>query len=469
MLYDLLFGNASARATGKRPQTGALGRRRLHVEPLEDRRMLSGVHSALALNLSPATPDPTTITWTSTSGSSVYGQKVTLVADVTTTGTGPVTGIVDFFNNGGTKPIGKAPVLATGEADFATGKLPLGSDVITATYVGNATFASSTTSASVTQKVAAASTTTVLYAFPNPTGYGQKTLLTATVSPVSPSMGKPTGTVTFDLVTDPSNTQTLTPLGTSNVGPCGVASLQTSALPLNGAGDVIEAVYTPANGNFTGSTSPTVTEVVNKGQPKVGISLPSTTTRPITSGESLTFTATVSAGGYAFPVVFPFGCGLATSDGTPATGLPDPVAPNGDVNFYDGTTLLNTGGPIALVGGKATFTTTTLPVGLNAISVQYLGDANYLTGSSRTLYVCVTTSTATTETTSTASSKTSCTIAAGGFAIAMAGGSGSTTAYSIAASGCTGSTNSSGASASTIAQAVASVFSALGACPKLPV
>ena len=167
--------------------------------------------AALALKLStvtPATVQPTTITWTSTGGSSVYGQKITLAADVTTTGTGPVTGVVDFFNNGGTKPIGSAPVLATGKADLVTGKLPLGSDAITATYVGNATFASSTTTATVTQTVAVASTTTVLYAFPNPTGYGQKTFLTAVVSPVSPSTGRPTGTVTFDLVTEsrgPSN------------------------------------------------------------------------------------------------------------------------------------------------------------------------------------------------------------------------------------------------------------------------
>ena len=227
---------------------------------------------------------------------------------------------------------------------------------------------------------------------------------------------------------------------------------------------MIEAVYTPANGNFTGSTSPTATEVVNKGQPKVGISLPSTTAKPITAGESLTFTVTVSAGGDAFPVVFPCIFGLMPSGGTPATGLPNPVAQTGQVNFYDGTTLLNTTAPIALVNGTATFTTTTLPVGLNAISVQYLGNTNYLTGSSRKLYVHVGTSTTTTTTTT---SKTDSTT----------GNTGSTT-------GCPGSTTGSGqtgggatkvattllaAGRSVAAEAVATVLSKFDVFPKVQV
>ena len=401
MLYDFLFGNAKARVTRKRPRKGALRQRRFRVEPLEDRRMLSGVsvtglsllakpiHSATVHAAADPTPSPTTATWTSTNGSSVYGQKITLAVDVTTTGTGPVTGFVNFYN--GTTKLGRAPVLATGEADLTTGKLPVGVDSsITATFVANAKFATSTTT-DLTETVAAASTTTVLYAFPNPTGYGQMTLLTAMVSAVSPSSATPAGTVAFDLVTGPSGSPTLTSLGTSKVGFSGLATLATDALPLSPtAGDVIEAVYNipSTNSNVIGSTSKTVTVIVNQAQPQVSVSLPSTTTRPITSGESLTFTATVSAGGlgYAFPLMYPGGNAfplvspgicvlLPWGGGTPATGLPDPAAPTGSVEFLDGTTVLATV-PLTTVStstsSTATYTTSSLIVGLHAISVVYL-------------------------------------------------------------------------------------------------
>jgi hypothetical protein len=174
--------------------------------------------------------------------------------------------------------------------------------------------------------------------------------------------------------------------------------------------------------------------------------------------------------------MYPLNCGILPwgGGGTPATGLPDPVAPTGSVEFLDGTTVLATE---PLVNGTATYTTSTLAVGLHAISVDYLlGDANYLPGNSRTLYVCVTTP---------GSGTSSPTGNTGGYTGSTTGNTG----------GCTGSTTVNGlapgnvqngggtgncavplvvggassASASGNAQAVASAFSKLGAFPKIRV
>jgi hypothetical protein len=68
---------------------------------------------------------------------------------------------------------------------------------------------------------------------------------------------------------------------------------------------------------------------------------------PSTFGQSVTFTATVTA-----------------TSGTP-TGM---------VTFKDGTTTLGMG---TLSGGKATFTTSTLPVGTHSITALYGGDVNF--------------------------------------------------------------------------------------------
>ena len=59
----------------------------------------------------------------------------------------------------------------------------------------------------------------------------------------------------------------------------------------------------------------------------------------------------------------------ATVNGVPG------VLPTGTVQFVvDG---VNAGGPVALVGGVASFTTATLSVSNHTISAQYAGDTNY--------------------------------------------------------------------------------------------
>src|SRR5439155_23177712 len=67
---------------------------------------------------------------------------------------------------------------------------------LTAVYSGSPNFNTST-SPVVTQVVNPGSTTTSLTSSPNPSNFGQTVTLSATVSPVAPATGVPTGTVTF--------------------------------------------------------------------------------------------------------------------------------------------------------------------------------------------------------------------------------------------------------------------------------
>src|SRR5207253_4560243 len=77
-----------------------------------------------------------------------------------------------------------------------TSALAVGTHSLTVAYSGDLEFSAST-SATVTQTVNLASTTTSLTSTPNPSAVGQAVTLRATVSPVAPATGVPTGSVTF--------------------------------------------------------------------------------------------------------------------------------------------------------------------------------------------------------------------------------------------------------------------------------
>ena len=165
--------------------------------------------------------------------------------------------------------ISAAPVEADGTVQFTTSNFPVGTDVITATFRGNADFASSTSATPLSQTVTPANTTTVLTASPNPSTFGQTVLLMANVSVTAPGRGWANGTVTFEEVAADNTTTTL---GTAQVICFGRAVFTTNTLAIGNY--TIEAVFNPGNGNFITSTSNTVTEVVNQGTPKVKLSTP---------------------------------------------------------------------------------------------------------------------------------------------------------------------------------------------------
>ena len=169
----------------------------------------------------------------------------------------------------------------------------------------------------------------------NPSALGQAVTFSATVKPAS-GTGTPTGTVTFN--------HGATVLGTGTLSG-GTATFTTSAL--TGGTHSITAVYS-GDANFAGSTSPILTQTVNK-----GTSSTSLTSSNISSnrGAAVTFTATVTSS---------------------ATGTP-----TGTVTFQDGSSMLGTG---TLSGGKATFATSGLGTGAHSITAIYGGDTNF-TGS----------------------------------------------------------------------------------------
>jgi hypothetical protein len=276
----------------------------------------------------------TTTALTASPNPSASGQFVTFTATVTPALTGTATGTVTFKN--GTTAIGTT-TLSGGVAKFSTKTLTVGSHSITATYNG-ATYFTTSTSAAVTQVVENATTTTLVSSL-NPAKFGQFVKFTATIT--STSSGTPTGTVTFKNGT--------TVLGTSNMSG-GAASLFINTLAVGT--HPITAVYS-GNATFSTSTSAVLSQVVNKAGSTTKVV---SSANPSTSGETVTFTATVKS----------------TTTGTPA----------GSVNFMDGTTKLGTR---ALSGGVAAFSTSTLSTGTHSITAVYVGNFDYTTSTSAVL------------------------------------------------------------------------------------
>jgi hypothetical protein len=282
----------------------------------------------------------TTTTVTSSANPSVYRQLVTFTATVSpSAGPGTPTGTVTF-KDGST--VLSTATLSGGSATYQTSTLTLGSHSITVVYGGDASFSGST-SAVLTQAVNQDPSVVSVSSSANPAVFGQSVTFTATVQAGAPGSGTPTGTVTFK---DGS-----TVLGTATLS-AGSATFSTHTLTVGG--HAITVSY-GGDSNFTGGTSPTLTETVNQD--------PTTTTltsslNPSAPGQSVTFTATVAAN-------------------SPGAGMP-----TGQATFSDGGTVLAT---ITLSGGSASFTTSTLALGSHSITVAYGGDTNFAASGSSVL------------------------------------------------------------------------------------
>lgn len=273
---------------------------------------------------------PTTATTTALTASpnpALQGQSVTLTATVTNPSGGTPTGNV-VFEDGSTALA--TITLSNGVASYNTSALPLGYNNLTALYQGDSKYSGST-SAPVNEDVQLG-TTTVLASAPNPSTYNQPITFTATVS--SNSGTPPDGeTVTFKTPTSVLGT------GVLNKGVC---NLTTGALPAGN--NSVTAIY-PGDEYLAQSQSKAVKQKVSKA---------STTTtlvsseNPSTSGEAVTFTATVTA----------------QLGGTIV----------GPVSFYDGATKLKT---VAVSGGGAAFTTSKLAVGNHSITAKYKGNRDF--------------------------------------------------------------------------------------------
>jgi hypothetical protein len=198
---------------------------------------------------------------------------------------------------------------------------------------------------------AAVSTNVVVSSSVNPALFGQSVTFTATISAQGSGNGTPTGTVQF--VTDGSAVGGPVSVSTQN----GVTTASFTIDTLGIGVHTITALYS-GDGKFLSSTgSLSGGEVVNK---PVTTTTLSSSINPSLSGQSVTFTATVS--------VQNLGNGTLTGmvqfqiDGT---------------NFGNPVPLNSSGGP-----ATATISTTSLPVGNHVITAFYIGDSNYQASSS---------------------------------------------------------------------------------------
>jgi hypothetical protein len=161
---------------------------------------------------------PTTSTvLTSSLNPSIYGQKVTWTATVTSSGSVTPTGTIKFTWSGHT--IGSATLNSSGVATLTRSNLNAATYPLTAVYPGDAANLGST-SAVLNQVVLQTTSKARLTSSPNPSTQGQAVTFTATIT--SPTV-IPTGPVTFTAGT--------TVLGTAQLGG-GKAKLVISSLPV---------------------------------------------------------------------------------------------------------------------------------------------------------------------------------------------------------------------------------------------
>ncbi|WP_340384423.1 Ig-like domain repeat protein [Streptomyces sp. SS7] len=283
----------------------------------------------------------TTTTVSSSPDPSVVGQPVTFTATVVplAPGTGTPTGTVTFSFGDGTTPV--TATVTDGAATVTRAYTARSGSpyTVTATYGASPDFAGS--SGTDTQTVNPASTTTTVSSSPNPSVVGQPVTFTATVAPVAPGAGTPTGTITFDFgdgttpvtATLANGTATATrPYTTRSSGPFTVTATYNGSSSFAGSG---------GTGPHTVNRAQSATTVVSSPDPS----------RP---GQDATVTATVTA--------VPPGAGTPTGSVTFTIGNRSPIT-------------------LPLVNGTADTTTNTLSVGTHPITVAYTGSSNFASSS----------------------------------------------------------------------------------------
>ncbi|MEI7847464.1 MAG: sortase, partial [Chloroflexota bacterium] len=281
-------------------------------------------------------PVPTVEISSTSINPSVTGQPYTVNFSVTHAAASP-SGTVSVEDGSGATCSG---TLSSGLGSCLLTSTSAGSKTLTASYEGDISFKPA--SATRTQTVNKASTSTSFSEAPDPTLTGQPYTISVTVAAVAPGVGIPSGSVIFE--DDDGNTCTVAALSAGK-GSCSMATYRTgTAYTLQGnyAGD----------GNF-GSSVSTNNHVVTIADTTTTIA--SQSPNPSTLGERVTFSAKVEAV-------------------APAGG-----APTGTVNFMEGSLLVCS---TALASGLGSCTNTTLSMGDHHIIAVYSGMSNSYTPSS---------------------------------------------------------------------------------------
>ncbi|WP_051486223.1 beta strand repeat-containing protein [Nocardioides sp. J54] len=283
---------------------------------------------------------------TSSSPVSAFGQPVTFTADVSVLapGAGSPTGTVTFTD--GDDVLGTADISSAtgGVVSVTVDDLSIGQHAVVATYDGDDSFTGST--GSVSQKVQRAQTATTLTSSVNPSQSGQGIRFTATVAPVAPGAGEPSGTVQFTV----NGANLGSPVAL--VDGAATSNLFSSLSP----GTYRIAATYSGDPRFVGSSS-----VLDQGNgqevTKGATSMELVADTPVADhGVTVTFTVTVA--------------GVAPANGKP-TGV---------VQLWNGGTLL---GAASLAPtseprtSTATFATAGLAPGSHEVRAVYVGNFNF--------------------------------------------------------------------------------------------
>jgi uncharacterized repeat protein (TIGR01451 family) len=267
----------------------------------------------------------------------VFGQSVTFTATVTGSG-GTPTGQVTFQEGAATID---TETLVGGVATLTKSDLSVGTHAIKAVYGGDATFGGSTSN-TISHVVNKADTTTAITSdAPDPSVVGQPVVVNFTVSVDAPGVGTPTGNVT---VSD----GTASCVGTVAAGTC-------TLTPAAAGAKTLTASYA-GDGNFNGS-SDTESHQVNSANTTTAVT---SSPNPSLPGQNVTLNATVTAN-------------------PPGSGTP-----SGTVQFKSNGS--NIGGPVALVGGRASTSTSFGSVGAYNVTADYGGDGNFNASSGATTH-----------------------------------------------------------------------------------
>lgn len=287
----------------------------------------------------------TKTTVVSSAPTSVFGQPVTITATVSVLapGAGAPSGTITFKD--GSTVLGTAPVnSSTGEqASITTADLSVAQHAIVATYSGDDGFL--TSNDSVTQAVSRAQTSTMVTSSANPAQSGQGVTFSATVTPVAPGAGDPSGTVVFTI--NGAN------LGSPATVVNGVAT-STAFAALSPGTYAISATYS-GDRNFvtsTGGLDQGTGQNITKGATAMTLT---SSANPAGFGQAVTFTSTVSA--------------VAPANGHPS----------GVVQVWEGSVLLGSTSLVAnsINSSQATFVSSTLSPGSHAIRAVYVGNFNF--------------------------------------------------------------------------------------------
>lgn len=290
----------------------------------------SDVQASTSAVLTQNVQTPSTLAVVSSLNPSAYGVSVTFTATVTSTGSVPATGTINFFDGGvkiGSGTLSGSPATAT----FSTATLSVATHAITATYAGDASNGAAN-SAALSQVATQVQTTTTDTATPTPGIAGASVAISATVKPVA-GASVPTGTVTFASGT--------TPLGTAAVSAAGVAAINPKLAP--GQYSIVASYPGDTNDVASSSTPFALTVVQATTQTTV-----TATPNPTIYGTTVTFTAKVTGNG----------------------GIP-----TGTVIFNANGTAFGTAATLDATG-TATLSYAGLAAGTYTITAVYSGDTN---------------------------------------------------------------------------------------------